>query len=182
MQRLVCRSLFLLALIAILSSTNLNAQKDNDASSSDMREMQAAPVPAQILNAKRVFIANGGMAVWGAPRFKPFHGGPSRAYDEFYAAMKNWGHYALVAAPTDADLIFEISFQATGSAGDYPSLRLGIVDPKTHVLLWAINQSVEYAGLQRNRDNNFDHAMLTLVSDVKNLNAQAKTSAESAQK
>ena len=37
-----------------------------------------------------------------------YSGGPDRAYNEFYAAMKTWGRYELVAAPRDADLVFEI--------------------------------------------------------------------------
>jgi hypothetical protein len=66
-----------------------------------------APIPAQILTAKKVFIANGG---GDESRYDTawFSGGPDRAYNQFYAAMKTWGRYELVAAPGDADLVFEI--------------------------------------------------------------------------
>src|SRR6266478_3790075 len=65
-----------------------------------------APIPAQILTAKKVFIANGG---GDESRYEAasYSGGPDRAYNEFYAAMKTWGRYELVAAPGDADLVFD---------------------------------------------------------------------------
>ena len=67
-----------------------------------------APVPSPIAAAKKVFISN-------APgtNLPAYFGGPDRAYNEFYAAMKGWGHYELVAAPSDADLILEISFNSS---------------------------------------------------------------------
>jgi hypothetical protein len=68
----------------------------------------SAPVPAQILSAKKVFIANGG---GDESRFESpqYTGGPDRLCNEFYAAMKSWGRYELVSSPAQADLIFEIS-------------------------------------------------------------------------
>lgn len=50
------------------------------------------------------------------------------SYDAFYVAMKSWGKYELLSAPSEADLIFEIHF--TGNLTSYPELRLSIVDPK----------------------------------------------------
>jgi hypothetical protein len=50
----------------------------------------SAPVPTQIDTARKVFISNlGGQC----PSFgdTTFSGSPDRPYDEFYAAMKNWG-------------------------------------------------------------------------------------------
>ena len=35
--------------------------------------------------------------------------GTRRAYDQSYAAIKNWGQYELVSSPSDADLVFEVS-------------------------------------------------------------------------
>src|ERR1700676_192825 len=57
-----------------------------------------APIPAQILSAKKVFIANGG-GDESRNEATSYSGGPARTYNEFYAAMKSWGHYDLVAAP-----------------------------------------------------------------------------------
>jgi len=82
-----------------------------------------------------------------------YFGGPDRTYNEFYAAMKSWGHYELVAAPYDADLILEISFTSslssvggTSSSGcissNYTELRLVILDARMHVPLWWFNEAV----------------------------------------
>src|SRR6266576_6551887 len=66
-----------------------------------------APIPGQILTANKGFIANGG---GDESRYEAasYSGGPDRAYNEFYAAIKTCGRYELVAAPGDADLVFEI--------------------------------------------------------------------------
>ena len=46
-----------------------------------------APIPAQILTAKKVFIANGG-GDESREEGASYSGGPDRAYNEFYAAME----------------------------------------------------------------------------------------------
>ena len=180
MSQIVLRSAFFAAFTALLIPTILNAQAGKEASSA--QNVPAAPVPAQILKAKKVFIANGGAAVYGIRKFTAFHGGPNRPYNEFYVAMKKWGRYELAAGPADADLVLEVSLTPWVSAGDFPSLHLAIVDPKTHILLWAINERVEGAALLGHRDDNFYNGMAALVGDVKYLDAQPKTPAESAQK
>ncbi len=143
----------------------------------------AAPVPAQIVAAKKVFISNagGGCTPFGQVGFS---GGPDRPYDEFYAAVKDWGRYQLVAAPADADLDFEISFTCPaagpnvlkgGSIGPAydPQLRLVVLDVRTRIVLWGITRHVELALLQGNRDKNFDRAMNQLVDDLKHLASPA---------
>ena len=66
----------------------------------------AAPLPSQILTAKKVFISNLG----GGLDPKLWSGGTAQPYNELYAAIKNSGKYQLVAAPADADLILQISY------------------------------------------------------------------------
>ena len=141
----------------------------------------AAPVPSQILAAKRVFIANAGAE---QPWYDnaQFSGGPDRAYNQLYAALKSWGRYELVGAPADADLLFEIQFicpptvAAGNQGGDSlagrpfdPQLRLVIRDPKTNALLWVFSERAQWAVLQGNRDKNFDQALGRIVSDVQGL-------------
>ena len=36
----------------------------------------------------------------------------NQPYNAFYAAMKEWGKYTLVVSPAEADLVFEIRFNA----------------------------------------------------------------------
>jgi hypothetical protein len=133
----------------------------------------AAPIPAQIFTAKKIFIANGGSTV-------DTFGIPSLTYDEFYAGMKSWGKFELVPSPADADLVYEISFDAPIGAVEIPQLfadktysvlqlRLVILDPTTHVVLWRFTEHVEAAALQSTWRKNFDRAETALADDVKAL-------------
>jgi hypothetical protein len=146
------------------------------------QQAPAAPVPARILTAKKVFVVNAG-ADGGAYSIAPFSGEPERAYNSFYAAMKTWGHYQLVGAPSDADLLIEIRLTVSPpevlsgqslSWGD-AQFRLVIRDPKTQAMLWAMTEQVENAGLLRNRDKNFDQALAKLVARLERLTAPSTT-------
>lgn len=112
-------------------------------------------------------------------RLPVFDGGPPRAYNEFYAAVKTAGRYEIVGSPADAELILEIGLAVTevsgggGGKGAYwydPQLRLAIRDPKTNVLLWAFTKHVQWALLRENRQKNFDQTMAKIISDLQGLN------------
>jgi hypothetical protein len=132
-----------------------------------------APMPVSIATAKKVFIAN-------APGYSlpASLGGPTRPYNEFYAAMKSWGRYELASAPTDADLILEISFANptphvnVGSTSDF-LLKLVIVDPKTHAPLWRFLESFApkggYSHPKDTLSSNFDRSIADLVDDLRKL-------------
>jgi len=164
---------FVAITLALASMPSWGAQQQSEAGT--------ARVPATIVSAKKVFISNagGGCSPWGNVIFS---GGPNRPYNQFYAALKGWGRYELVAAPADADLALEISFTcpvegtntADGGSGlptSAPQLRLVILDVKTHVTLWGITEHVELAILQSNRDKNLDRTMRKLVDGLKHLAA-----------
>src|SRR5262249_58007268 len=70
-----------------------------------------APVPAQIITGRKAFVSN---LRADTSLILPNHysGGTDRAYNQFYAAMKGWGRYELVAVPADADLILALSLVA----------------------------------------------------------------------
>jgi hypothetical protein len=138
---------------------------------------QPAPIPAQILTAKNVFIANGG-GDESRCEATSYSGGPDRTYNEFYAAMKTWGRYELVAAPGDADLVFEIRlivFQlrtdrlADDTTESDSQFRIVIRDPKTHETLWGLTEHAQGAVLQSNRDKNFEQAMAAVVAEVQRI-------------
>jgi hypothetical protein len=142
----------------------------------------SAPIPPQILSAKNIFISNGGGA--SDPytgRYGDFSGGPDRAYNDFYAALKTFPKYTLVSAPADADLVMEISFtefpvQQEAGKGNVTvadaKFHLAILDPKTHMTLWTITEYVGGAILEGNREKNYVQAMGRVVADL-----QALTSA-----
>jgi hypothetical protein len=139
----------------------------------------SAPIPPQILSAKNIFIGNGGGA--SDPytgRYGDFSGGPDRAYNDFYAALKTFPKYTLVSAPADADLVFQISFsefpvqavagKETVTVAD-AKFRLAILDPKTHMTLWTITEYVGGAILESNREKNYVQAMGRVVADLQAL-------------
>jgi hypothetical protein len=118
----------------------------------------AGPIPIQILTGKKLFISNGDG--------DEFFNVPNLTYNEFYAAMKSWGRYELVAAPADADLVFEVRFVGGGY-----QLRCVILDPKTHVVLWHIVVAVQPWAREATGRKNFDQGMVTLVEELKMLSA-----------
>jgi hypothetical protein len=131
------------------------------------------PVPEQIGTTKKVFIANGGGESFETVIDQTvFNGGPDRPYNEFYAELNSWGRYTLVSSPSDADLVLEISWALTDTGLKLPvlgQLRLQVIDPKSHVTLWSFIEYVRGAILLGNRDKNFDQAMNTIVSRLKQL-------------
>ncbi len=158
--------------VGLLSLTVFGAEQPKDMA-------PPAPVPAPITTAKKVFIAN-------APgeNLPASLGGPERTYNEFYAAMKSWGRYELVAAPADADVIFELSFSnslagvgGTSSMGCSSStdqtVRLVILDNKMRVPLWWFAEQIKQEKLFGRRpealNRSFVSAIAALVDDTKKL-------------
>ncbi len=158
-----------------------------------VKPVPAAPIPTQILNGKKVFIANGG----GDERSREqvfFSGGVDRPYNQFYAAMKSAGRYELVGSPAEADLLFEIRFllpTAEPAAASHettlatvafdPQFRLEIRDPKANALLWGFTEHVSWAMLQSNRDKNFDQAAARVALDIESLVSRSNTADRAAQ-
>ena len=135
------------------------------------QEAPSAPMPAQILSAKKVFISNGGADInpGGGPLSR-YSGLPVRPYNEFYAAMKSWGRFELVSAPADADLIFEISFSES-VLGDpiQPRFRLLVLDPKTHAVLWPFAEYPPEPRKKGELEKSFETGMASIVNDAKSL-------------
>lgn len=153
-------------ILAVVVIPSLPAQQPKDAS---------APIPALILSAKKVFITNGGSDVMSWSAFQ--HAGtPNEPYNAFCLAMKDWGHYNLVSDPSNADLIFEISFGAPLVDADKlptyaPHLRLTIVDAKTHFNLWSILAPVGGAYRKVTFEKNYATGLASLMTQLKKLTA-----------
>jgi hypothetical protein len=122
----------------------------------------AAPLPAQILSAKKVFISNASAEFTS----DSWSGGMDRTYNEFYAATKNWGRYELVQTPGDADIVFEISLTV---GQPYSSFKLRLLDPKTNVVLWTIIEYFPQTATKNTRDKKFDGGIDAVVGDLKAL-------------
>jgi len=159
--------------IAVLCLTLAMPQLPLSMAQSKPTVVPTAPIPPLILAAKKVFIANGGgdeMAL-GDPIFS---GGPDRAYNQFYAAIRNWDRFNIVSSPADADLLLEIrqevqtvTLGGKGGGSATPLFRLGIRDPKTNALLWAFHIHSEFGMGQGNSDRNFDQAVDRIVNDLR---------------
>jgi hypothetical protein len=158
---------FCLALAFITITPKIQAQQS--------KGLTPAPVPIQIGAAKKVFVSNGGGESFETVMDQTvFNGGPDRPYNEFYAGLNDWGRYNLVSSPSDADLVLEISWALSDTGLRLPllgQLRLQIIDPRTHTALWSLIEYVRGAVLLGNRDKNFEQAMSTIMTPLKQVAA-----------
>jgi hypothetical protein len=180
--------------VALFSATALMAQQTKKAASQpvcpahkisankiSVEDVSPAPVSAQILAAKRVFISNAGTDL----PYTDFlgHNDTDYTYNRFYAGMKDWGRFELTATPVDADIVLEIGYSyllAFSERANYrPSLKLVILDPKAHVALWTLIEEAPSAILQFNRDRNVEAAMNKLLTRTKCLVEQPASSGSS---
>jgi hypothetical protein len=110
------------------------------------------PIPAPLLGANTVFVANGG--------------GPSNdlsqaAYKSFYLALLNWKEYQLTDQPQKADLALDVSY----GVGVTLYIRLDIRDTKTQSLLWSFTESLA----PNPTPGDIDKATSNLIGDFKAL-------------
>ena len=141
--------LLLTTCLAILPQQGLAAKSRKD--------VPLAPLPAKVLAAKKVFLANGG--------------GSDLAYDALYAAVKEWSRFQIVDASSNADVIIEIRYvtedhgtrvwsttnASTGATNVHsrqivdPQLVLTIFDPASKEALWATAEHRRLARREKNR-------------------------------
>ena len=152
--------------LCVLISLNAFAAKNR-------KEVPAAPLPAVVVNSKRVFLTNGG--------------GSNLAYDSFYSEMKRWGRYEIVGSPEEADLIIELAYRVErggtrvwSSTNTYdgttqvhsaqivdPLLTLTIFDAKTKNSLWSEVDHRRLARREKNREKEIINSADRLVDDLK---------------
>lgn len=123
------------------------------------------PIPAPILNAKTVFIANA--ADDSTPGVLKYTGGPDVIYNEFYAAVQASGRFQVVESPAAADLVLEINFKGNGVIP--AELELHIIDVKTHVLLWTIREQIPGVFLTKTIKKNIKLTLDRIVDDMSGL-------------
>lgn len=131
----------------------------------------AAPIPPQIFSAKKIFIANANddCLSQGAIESGCTH---NAFYNEFYAAMKKWGHFDLASSPAEADLVFELSsyslwLPADRGASFDAAYKLMLIDARTHFTIWSFVVHPEMAVLSSNRFKNHGLARAQIVTDLK---------------
>ena len=131
------------------------------------QEVFAAPVPSQILTAKKVFISNGGSQSFSMS--ERYTGEAYRGYNQFYGALQKSARFQLVATPAEADLVLEIATRVPVAAPDH--LQLTIYETKSHFVLWSMDSWIEVAARRATSDRNFDIAVTRLASNFEKLAA-----------
>jgi hypothetical protein len=132
-----------------------------------------APVPSQLFTAKKVFISNAGVDGIAFQAFRRL-GNINQPYNAFYSALSSWGKYTLVAAPAEADVVFEIRFTAPFDGDEHvpsyvPQLNLTIYDAKTRFVLWTILAPVNGALRKATFVKNVNEGIAMLVANLKSL-------------
>jgi hypothetical protein len=137
------------------------------------KDIPPAPMPSVVVNAKKIFIPNGG--------------GSDLGYDAFYSEMKKWGKYEIVGSPDDADLIVEIAYHVEHNGTHVwstnntyngttqvhstqiidPQLVLTIYDAKTKNSLWETVDHRRLARREKNREKETINSAERLVDELK---------------
>jgi hypothetical protein len=164
-------------LLAMISSLPVSAAVAQGPAPEAVPNASASSIPPPILNARAVFLANGGADGGLFP--EPFSGDPNRGYFSLLGQLKSAGKYELVSDPSQADLVMAIQLTAPngprqggkqlGAADPLPFFKLVIYDAKTRFALWTITEPIEWAILQKTHDRNFDDAVARLSADVQAL-------------
>ena len=146
---------------------------------SDFARCPSGGDPLADSHRQEVFISNA-RGEWNSVRWS---GSPERTYNEFYAAIKNLGLFQIVSAPGDADLVLQITFvEPTEVRGNIPYsapvLRLVLLDPKTGIILWTLDEHLQVDLKQKNRDQKFDDGINNLVGYFKALYTQPAAEAK----
>lgn len=126
----------------------------------------SAPPPL-LLKAHTVFVSNAGADAGLFPH--PFTGTQDRTYGYFCDRIDDADHFERVDNPADADIVLEVSLiappgsvsgsKSIGTGDALPAFKLVAYDRPTHYILWAVNQTVDKATLQKTHDKNLDAAV-----------------------
>jgi hypothetical protein len=160
------RKVLAIVCIFVFASTFVMGQRGR-------KDIPAAPLPAVIVHAQKVFLSN--------------RGGSNLAYDAFYSAMKTWGKYQIAGSPDDADLIVELAYRVVdrgtrvwSSTNTYngvtdvhsreitdPQLVLTIYDAKTKNSLWSTIDHRRLARREKNREKETINSAERLFEELK---------------
>ena len=176
------KRIFAVALLSVGMMANLSAQAASTPPNYDLSK--DGPIPAELAHPGSIFVANGSSDI---ARFSyTFTGDSSRAYAEFYNALKATGRYQLVGQPDQADLVVEVKtssrsmfgYNGGDNSASQPCLRVTVTDRRTDVAIWSMIQPIDFALFHKNRDKAFERAMQRLVTEFEDFTSvSAKTAA-----
>ena len=135
-------------------------------------DVPVASLPGAIVNAKKVFLSNGGSSYL--------------AYDAFCSEMKEWNKYKIVGSPEESDLIVELSYRVEDSTRVWNSTNTynittqdyneGIIDPqliltifsaKMKNSLWSETDHRGFAKREKSQEKETVKSAQRLVDDLK---------------
>jgi hypothetical protein len=135
-------------------------------------DIQVASLPAVIVNAKKVFLSNGGSGYL--------------AYDAFCSEMKEWSKYEIVGSPEESDLIVELSYRVEDSTRVWnstntyyittqiyskqivdPQLILTIFSAKMKNSLWSETDHRGFAKREKSHEKETVNSAQRLVDNLK---------------
>ena len=135
-------------------------------------DVRLVSLPAVIVNAKKVFLSNGGSSYL--------------AYDAFCSEMKEWSKYEIVGSPEESDLIVELSYRVEDSARVWnstntyyittqiyskqivdPRLILTIFSAKMKNFLWSETDHRGLAKREKNQEKETVNSAQRLVDNFK---------------
>ena len=135
-------------------------------------DVPVASLPAVIMNAKKVFLSNGGSGYL--------------AYDAFCSGMKEWSKYKIVGSPEESDLIVELSYRVEDSTRVWnstntyyiaaqvyskqiiaPQLILTIFSAKMKNSLWSETDHRGLAKREKNQEKETVNSAQRLVDNFK---------------
>ena len=176
---------FAVALLSVAMMANLSAQTVATPPNYDLSK--DGPIPAELAHPGSIFVANGSSDI---ARFSyTFTGDSSRAYAEFYNALKATGRYQLVGQPDQADLVVEVKtssrsmfgYNGGDNSASQPCLRVTVTDRRTDVAIWSMIQPIDFAFFHKNRDKAFERAMRRIVTEFEAFsNVASKTTPDPA--
>jgi hypothetical protein len=157
-----CRTLCALTLVGLVASPAIGAEA--------VSALPAAPVPIQVLSAKKVFLSNLGADAEATVAFL-YIANPDAAYNGFFAAMKSLGQYDVTATPGESDLIMEFRVTAAQLTSGLviqrlTYLNLNVVDTKSHYVLWTLRSPLH---VTKQIDEDVKVSVATLINSMKSL-------------
>lgn len=156
MTNTVDRILFCVMTVALLMPSRLQAQQSS--------ALPSAPVPPQVISAKKVFIINAEGT--NDVRIAKYLGGPNGIYNQFYANVKKTGRFEPTSAPVEADVALQVTLSMYDLIPGNARFKLSILDPKTNMLLWTISEPVEGAVLTKTAQKNIARSLARLAQDL----------------
>src|SRR5580700_1040941 len=166
MEKTMRNLLVSLVVGSILWSPNVAGAKNKKT------DVPVASLPAVIVNAKKVFLSNGGSSYL--------------AYDAFCSEMKEWSKYKIVGSPEESDLIIELSYRVEDSTRVWnstntyyittqvyskqildPQLILTIFSAKMKNSLWSETDHRGFAKREKSQEKETVNSAQRLVDDLK---------------